>query len=120
MIGAALVGALAQASLILSGLAVYVVRVPRRLVGILAGYGAGALIGAIAFDLIPESEVLPTVETAAWLLVGAAVFVVADRFVESRFGEGVRPARSGSSSGRWWTACRSHSSSGSSSPPGRA
>jgi ZIP family zinc transporter len=88
MIGAALVGALAQASLILSGLAVYVVRVPRRLVGILAGYGAGALIGAIAFDLIPESEVLPTIETAAWLLVGAAVFVVADRLVESRFGEG--------------------------------
>jgi zinc transporter, ZIP family len=88
VIGAALVGALAQASLILSGLAVYVVRVPRRLVGILAGYGAGALIGAIAFDLIPESEVLPTIETAAWLLVGAAVFVVADRLVESRFGEG--------------------------------
>ncbi len=86
MIGAVLVGALAQSSLILSGLAVYVVRVPRRLVGILAGYGAGALIGAIAFDLIPESEVLPTVETAAWLLVGAAVFVIADRFVESRFG----------------------------------
>ncbi len=88
MIGAALVGALAQASLILSGLAVYVVHVPRRLVGILAGYGAGALIGAIAFDLIPESEVLPAIETAAWLLVGAAVFVVADRIVESRFGEG--------------------------------
>jgi zinc transporter, ZIP family len=88
VIGAALVGALAQASLVLSGLAVYVVRVPRRLVGILAGYGAGALLGAIAFDLIPESEVLPTIETAAWLLVGAAVFVLADRLVESRFGEG--------------------------------
>jgi ZIP family zinc transporter len=46
------------------------------------------LVGAIAFDLIPESEVLPTVEAAAWLLVGAVVFVVADRVVESRFGEG--------------------------------
>jgi len=88
VIGAALIGALAQASLVLSGLAVYVVRVPRRIVGILAGYGAGALLGAIAFDLIPESEVLPTIETAAWLLVGAAVFVLADRLVESRFGEG--------------------------------
>ena len=88
MIGAALIGAAAQASLVLSGLAVYVVRVPRRLVGILAGYGAGALLGAIAFDLIPESEVLPTIETAAWLLAGAAVFVLADRLVETRFGEG--------------------------------
>ena len=88
MLEAAVLGALAQASLLLSGLAVYVVRVPRRVVGILAGYGAGALFAAIAFDLIPESEVLPTIETAAWLLVGAAVFVVADRVVESSFGEG--------------------------------
>jgi zinc transporter, ZIP family len=88
MLAAALIGALAQASLILSGLAVYVVRVPRRIVGILAGYGAGALLGAIAFDLIPESEVLDTAQSALWLLVGAAVFVLADKVVESRFGDG--------------------------------
>lgn len=88
MIQAAVVGALAQSSLVLSGLAVYVVRVPKRVVGGLAGYGAGALLGAIAFDLIPESEVLPSVEIALWLLVGAVVFVLADRLVESRFGEG--------------------------------
>jgi ZIP family zinc transporter len=88
VIQAAVIGALAQSSLILSGLAVYVVRVPRRVVGGLAGYGAGALLGAIAFDLIPESEVLPTIEAALWLLIGAVIFVVADRVVESRFGEG--------------------------------
>ena len=88
MIQAAVRGALAQSSLVLSGLAVYLVRVPRRVVGGLAGYGAGALLGAIAFDLIPESEVLPTIEAAAWLLIGALVFVLADRLVESRFGEG--------------------------------
>ena len=63
MIEAVLVGALAQVSLVLSGLAVYLVRVPRRVVWALAGYGAGALLGAIAFDLIPESEELaPTPE----------------------------------------------------------
>jgi zinc transporter, ZIP family len=88
VIQAAVIGALAQSALILSGLAVYVVRVPKRVVGGLAGYGAGALLGAIAFDLIPESEVLDTLAAAAWLLVGAIVFVLADRFVESRFGEG--------------------------------
>src|SRR6188474_2453182 len=88
MIQAVVVGAIAQSSLLLSGLAVYAVRVPRRLVGILAGYGAGALVAAIAFDLIPESEVLPRIESSAWLLIGAAVFVVADRIVETRFGEG--------------------------------
>ena len=86
MIQAALIGALAQSSLVLSGLAVYAVKVPRRFVGILAGYGAGALLGAVAFTLIPESEVLDTAESALWLLVGAAVFVIADRLVERRFG----------------------------------
>jgi zinc transporter, ZIP family len=85
---AALIGALAQSSLILSGLVVYAVHIPPKVVGALAGYGAGALLGAIAFDLIPESEVLDTVQTAIWLLVGAAVFVVADRIVETRFGAG--------------------------------
>lgn len=88
MIQAVIIGALSQSSLILSGLAVYVIRVPRRVVGILAGYGAGALLGAIAFDLIPESEVLDTLQSSAFLLLGAATFVVADRIVESRFGEG--------------------------------
>lgn len=89
MISAIVVGALSQSSLLLSGLAVYVVRVPRRVVGALAGYGAGALLGAIAFDLIPEGEGLGSnLEVAVWLLVGAAVFVLADRLVETRFGEG--------------------------------
>ena len=50
---------LAQAVvLILSGLVVYVVRVPPKVIGALAGFGAGALISAIAFDLIPEGESL--------------------------------------------------------------
>lgn len=88
MFEAILIGALAQVSLVLSGLVVYVVNVPRRIVGVLAGYGAGALLGAIAFDLIPESEQLDTVQSAIWLLAGAAVFVAADWFVESRMGGG--------------------------------
>ena len=125
----------------MAGLAVYVVKVPRRVVGALAGYGAGALLGAIAFDLIPEGEEL-RIEIALWLLIGAAVFVVADWLVETRFGgegsaetpprqaeraraattEGARPraARSGSWSARWSMACPSRSSSGSSSLPVRA
>ena len=86
MIQAVIVGAIAQSALLLSGLAVYVVKVPKRVVGVLAGYGAGALLGAIAFDLIPESDVLVGPQAAIWLLLGAGVFVVADRLVESKFG----------------------------------
>ena len=84
MIDAVLLGAVAQSSLILTGLAVYIVSVPPRIVGSIAGYGVGALLGAIAFDLIPESSVLSALESSLWLLIGAAVFIVADWFIEKR------------------------------------
>ena len=86
MIEAILVGALAQSSLILSGAVVYLVKVPSRVIGALAGFGAGALIAAVAFDLIPESADLDPPELSLWLLIGAFVFFVSDWYVESRFG----------------------------------
>jgi ZIP family zinc transporter len=86
MIDALLLGMGAQASLVLSGLAVYWVQVPPKVIGWLAAFGAGALISAIAYDLIPEGKGLSLDQMALWLLAGAAVFVVADRLVESRFG----------------------------------
>ena len=88
MIEAILVGALAQSALVLSGIAVYFVKAPTRAIGVLAGFGAGALIAAVAFDLIPESADLPGRELSLWLLIGALVFFVSDRVVESRFGGG--------------------------------
>lgn len=88
MLEAVLLGAASQSSLILSGLVVYGIRVPTKVVGGLAGFGAGALIAAIAFDLIPESEVLDHAELSVWLLIGALVFIVADRVVERAFGAG--------------------------------
>ena len=56
MLEALILGTLAQSSLFLSGLLVYWVRIPTKVVGVLAGFGAGALISAISFDLIPEAE----------------------------------------------------------------
>jgi ZIP family zinc transporter len=88
VLGALLMGAAAQTSLLLSGLAVYLVRVPSRAIGALAGFGAGALIAAVSFDLIPQSADLDEIELAAWLLIGALIFVVSDRVIESRFGGG--------------------------------
>jgi zinc transporter, ZIP family len=87
MIQAFLLGALAQSSLILSGLLPYVARIPDRFVGILAGFGAGALISAVAFDLVPEADVVARLESSLWLLGGAVLFIGLDRVVESRFGE---------------------------------
>ena len=88
MIQAFLLGAVAQSSLVLSGLLPYLVRIPDRVVGLLAGAGAGALISAVAFSLIPEANAISQLEVAGWLLVGAAVFIVLDRFIDRRFGGG--------------------------------
>jgi ZIP family zinc transporter len=81
-------GGLAQSSLLLAGLAVYWVRPSTRVIGALAGFGAGALVSAVAFDLVPQAEALPYWESALGLLAGALVFVVADNIVERKFGEG--------------------------------
>jgi ZIP family zinc transporter len=80
-------GALAQSSLLLAGLVVCWVTVPRRVVGVLAGFGAGAMLAAISFDLIAETAGLDQWELGLWMLVGVAVFLVGDRIVERRFGD---------------------------------
>jgi ZIP family zinc transporter len=83
-----LIGLAAQSSLLLTALVVYRVTFRERLVGQMAGLGAGALIGAAAFQLVPEAQAdLASFELSLWLLVGAAVFVVADKVIERRYGE---------------------------------
>jgi zinc transporter, ZIP family len=80
-------GTLAQSSLLFAGLLVCWITVPTRLVGILAGFGAGAMISAIAFDLVPEAQVhIETWQTVLWMLIGVAIFLLGDRFVDKRFG----------------------------------
>jgi ZIP family zinc transporter len=86
MLSAFALGLAAQSSLLLAGLVACWVRVPRLLVGVLAGFGAGAMIAAISFDLIAETEGLSSWELGAWMLIGVAVFLVGDWFVERRFG----------------------------------
>ena len=49
-------GTLAQSSLLLAGLLACWVTVPRKVVGALAGFGAGAMLAAVSFDLIAEAE----------------------------------------------------------------
>ena len=86
MLDAFALGVLAQSSLLIAGIAVAWITVPRRVVGILAGFGAGAMIAAIAFDLVLQAEALPRDEFAVWMLAGVAIFIVGDQLVERRFG----------------------------------
>jgi ZIP family zinc transporter len=69
-------GLLAQSSLLIAGLLVCWVTVPTKVVGILGGFGAGAMIAAVSFDLLPEAlaDIEPW-QTGLWMLVGVAVFL---------------------------------------------
>ena len=86
MLDSFLLGLLAQSSLLLAGLFVCWVKVPTRIVGILAGFGAGALISAVSFDLIAEAEGLENWELTLWMLIGVAIFTGGDYIVERKFG----------------------------------
>jgi zinc transporter, ZIP family len=79
-------GALAQSSLLLAGLLACWLTVPRRIVGALAGFGAGAMLAAISFDLVAEAEELAAWQFGLWMLAGVAIFLAGDRLVEARFG----------------------------------
>jgi len=79
-------GAATQLSLVLSGLAVFLVTMPRRLVGAMAAFGAGALIAAVARDLLPEAHVLQLIQSSLWAMIGAGVFIVAEHLVHEKFG----------------------------------
>ena len=87
MLKAIALGTLAQSALLLSGLLVYWINFPPTFVGVLAGFGAGALIEAVAFDLVAEAQDLSGLQFAVWMLVGAAILLIGDRIVERRFGD---------------------------------
>ncbi|MFN8470452.1 MAG: hypothetical protein U0X20_33165 [Caldilineaceae bacterium] len=61
-------------------------RPPSRIIGIIMGIGAGALIGAIAYDLIPE-PVLTTAGAPVSFLVGALIFHAGNELVKRRGGD---------------------------------
>jgi len=82
------VGGAAQSSLMLAGIMVYWVTLPTKVIGSLAGFGAGALVAAVAFDLIPEAGDLSHLQIAMWLILGAVIFIVSDRMIDQKFGGG--------------------------------
>jgi len=86
MLDAVLLGVVAQSALVMSGFIVYWVQLSPRFIGLLAGFGVGALIEAIAFDLVAEAQALSSLQFALWMLLGAAVFLAGDWYIEKRFG----------------------------------
>src|SRR6516165_10221490 len=86
MLEAFALGLASQSSLLASGLLASWVRVPQRIVGWLAAFGAGALVSALTFDLTVQAHALGGGTLSLWLLIGAAVFIGGDFLVKRRFG----------------------------------
>ncbi|UJP09474.1 hypothetical protein L2X99_13720 [Microbacterium sp. KUDC0406] len=78
-------GAVAAAPLFLGALLSLARRWPPRLLGIVLGFGAGALMASIAFELVEEGLSLAgPIPLVAGLAVGALSYYVADRIIDAR------------------------------------
>jgi ZIP family zinc transporter len=100
---AALWGALAASSLVLGAVLALRFRLSNRVIGSVMGFGAGALLGGIAYELVPDSLIsgAGTVIFAAFA-TGALTFFVCDWLIDNRGGwhrkkiAGKRPTEGGS------------------------
>lgn len=83
MLQALLIGLLAASSLILGAVAGLFAKVPDRFVGLLLGFGAGALISGVSFELADEAIAAGGVTSLAiGLALGALTFYLGDRRLE--------------------------------------
>jgi zinc transporter, ZIP family len=82
---AVLFGVLATSSLVVGGALGAVWEAPKRVTGVMLAFASGAMVAALAFELFPEAVELGGLAPAGWgLLVGAAAFVVANTWLDSR------------------------------------
>ena len=58
-----------------------------RAVGLMMGFGAGALLAAVAYELIPERYVAQGWHVGASFMLGAVVYYVGDLLIDRRGGE---------------------------------
>ena len=86
-LSAALWGLAAASSLLLGAVITFRFDVPTRVIGLIMGFGAGTLLSAIAYELIPD---VPTsddmLSIGLSLMAGALVYVVVDWSLDQRGG----------------------------------
>ena len=85
--GAALFwGAFSSASLFLGQALAGPMGRSRRQIGLMMGFGAGTMLSAVAYELIPESSLEHGFSVGLSCLVGALAYYVGDRLVDRRGG----------------------------------
>jgi zinc transporter, ZIP family len=84
---AALWGAIGASSLLIGAIIGLVAPIPRTVIGLILGFGAGTLISALAFELTEEAyEVGGADAVTIGLAAGALTYFVGDRLIERRGG----------------------------------
>jgi zinc transporter, ZIP family len=87
MLSAALWGALGASSLLLGAAIGLLLRLPRIVIGLVLGFGAGTLISAVAFELTDEAYARGGADAVViGLAAGALAYFVGDYLVENRGG----------------------------------
>jgi zinc transporter, ZIP family len=82
---AVLFGVLACSSLAIGGVVGSYWDAPERVTGVILAFASGTMVSALAFELFPEAVELGGIAPAGWgLLAGAATFVVANTWLDSR------------------------------------
>jgi ZIP family zinc transporter len=77
---------LAASSLLAGALVAFVVEIPRRMLGLIMGFGAGVLISAVAYELVQEAFEVSADGSAVALgfAAGALVFYAGDVAIDRR------------------------------------
>jgi ZIP family zinc transporter len=85
-LGAVVWGGIAASSLLVGALLALRARPSDRLVGLVLAFGAGTLISAVAYELVPE-EAVDALGVGLALGIGAVVYYLGDAYVSNMGGE---------------------------------
>ena len=96
---AAIAGLIGASSLLVGAVIALVFRLPTLWIGLIMGFGVGALISAVAFELVvPALDATTVLVVSGGLLLGAVVFFAGDTAIE-RMGGGKRKSAEGEQEG---------------------
>ena len=98
MLTAALTGALAPSSLLIGALLELWLRPSNHTIGLIMGFGAGALISAVAYELVEEA-LSAHARVGLGLALGALVYFGGDWLIDRRGGKNRKDIAAGDSSG---------------------
>jgi len=82
-------GSLASATLLLGQLLARPLGRQHRATGLIMGFGAGTLLSAISYELLPEANLADAARVGMWMFAGALVYYAGDRLLDRR-GAGMR------------------------------